>query len=117
METNVQRLASKVEIDFEWELLTVIKQKWINIYWRQVEHVIAAKANVNFCWNSKEDCGGGEGGQVAWGFLYSFTSLFAVSAKYLLLRLCPPFFSVSENWSERLDLALTETHINSGWSV
>ena len=62
METNVQRLASKVEIDFEWELLTVIKQKWINIYWRQVEHVIAAKANVNFCWNSKEDCWGGGGG-------------------------------------------------------
>lgn len=107
VKTNLQCLANEAEIDFEWELLTVIRRKQINIYWWQFELVIPARSKCNYCWSI--DMG------VIWSSLFSFVlsncfcKIFAASAFTSFF-----FCSLSDGWNERTDQTITKSHIYSG---
>lgn len=108
--TNVQCLVNKVEIDFEWELLTVTRWKQISIYWWQFEPVTAASSKCNLL--KQQDGGGMKLPLQLYLSLNCFCNAFVASVVTSFF-----FCSVSDSWNERIDQAITESHINSGWFV
>lgn len=107
VKTNVQCLANKVEIDFEWELLTVIRRKQIHIYWWQFELVIAARTKCNYCWNIEMG--------VVWSSLFSFASFKCFCKTFSAPAVTSFYFcSLTDGWNERIDQTIAESHINLG---